>query len=251
MHGAVLTSGVRPDRVTLSPLGVDPTALQRSVAIGRSALRQSLSISETAVLVVMVGNIREWKGQRVLIEALGLLPPAVREAVHVLLVGHASENDRSYEESLRDRIASLGLADRVLLTGPRSDVPTILAAADVAVHASTMAEPFGLVVPEAMAFGLPVIASKFGGPGEVLDASCGLLFDPAEPAELAAHLERLVTDTTLRTSLGEGARRRVERYSVSAMVRIILDVYGRLLGNGEGHGADASTKVPQKSRHAD
>jgi len=230
MHQAVLSFGVRPDRVTLAPLGVDPAALHRSVTTARSALRQSLGISETAVLVVMVGNIREWKGQRVLIEALGLLPSAVREAVHVLLVGHASEEDRAYEESLKDRITSLGLADRVRLTGPRSDVPTILSASDVAVHASTMAEPFGLVVPEAMAFGLPVIASKFGGPGEVLDASCGLLFDPAKPGELAAHLERLVTDTALRTRLGEGARRRVERYSVSAMVQIILGVYGRLIG---------------------
>jgi len=248
MHRAVLSFGVAPNRVTLAPLGVDPAALQRSVAMAPQELRQSLGISEAAVLVVMVGNIREWKGQRVLVEAVGQLSSAARNAVHVLLVGHAGEDDRAYEESLRDRIASLGLADRVYLTGPRSDVPTIFAAADVAVHASIMAEPFGLVVPEAMAFGLPVIASRFGGPGEVLDASCGLLFDPAKPSELAAHLEQLVTDPSIRTRLGEGARRRVERFSVSGMVQTILGVYGRLLGDTAGRGSkpspDATTPRP-------
>jgi glycosyltransferase involved in cell wall biosynthesis len=103
-----------------------------------------------------------------------------------------------------------------------------------------MAEPFGLVVPEAMAFGLPVVASRFGGPGEVLDATCGLLFDPAKPSELAAHLAQLVMDPTHRSRLGEGARRRVERYSVTGMVRVILGVYARFLGAPRSDGASAS-----------
>jgi glycosyltransferase involved in cell wall biosynthesis len=245
MHRAVLGFGVRPERVSLAALGVDPVALHQAVGQDRSSLRRSLGVSEDAVLVVMVGNIREWKGQRVLVEAVGMLPPTCRARAHVLLVGHASDADRAYEASLRARIGDLGLGDQVILTGPRSDVPSILSAADIAVHASTMAEPFGLVVPEAMAFGLPVIASRFGGPGEVLDASSGLHFDPSRPRELADHLARLIADPALRARLGEGARRRVEHYSVRAMVQVILGVYERLLRvrvrNGTGASRDAST----------
>ena len=229
MRRAVLDSGVAPDRVSLAYLGVDPAVLMAAATTPRAAIRRSLDVPDDEVLVVMVGNIRDWKGQHVLVEALSLVPEAVRSRLHVRFIGAATEADRAYVARVEATIERHGLAGQVRLVGPSSDVASVLAAADIAVHASTMAEPFGLVVPEAMALGIPVIASRFGGPGEVVTPGCGRLHDPAAPAELAAALTELGVSPGLRRELGDEARRRVGEFSVDAMVAGVRGVYTRLL----------------------
>jgi glycosyltransferase involved in cell wall biosynthesis len=136
--------------------------------------------------------------------------------------------DKDYVEELERRIRDLDLGATVRLIGPRGDVPTLYAAADVALHASVKVEPFGLVVPEAMVHGTPVIASKFGGPGEVLTEECGRTFDPAAPDELATILTTLARDPALRARLGERARQQVAGFSVDAMVQGVERVYARM-----------------------
>ncbi len=229
MHDAVRAAGVREDRISLAHLGVDAPSLRSSVHTSRSGKRAELGVSESEVAIVMVGNIRSWKGQHVLVEALALLPPDVLATLQVRFVGAESAVDHDYRRSLDARIAAIGAGDRIRFLGGRNDVPELFAASDIAVHASVIPEPFGLVVPEAMVHGLPVIASRFGGPGEVLTPACGRTFDPARPEELAAHLSELVGNATLRRSLGDESRRHVEAFSVRAMVDRIQQTYDKVL----------------------
>jgi glycosyltransferase involved in cell wall biosynthesis len=232
MAEAMREVGVRADRLSWTHLGVDVEALRARVDRPAADVRRDLAVPEGAVLATMVGNLRRWKGQHVVLEAIGHLPAEIRARLHVRFVGAASDADEEYVSVLRARIADLGVGDQVRLAGPRSDVPTILAASDLAVHASTMPEPFGLVVPEAMAQGIPVVASKFGGPGEVLTDACGRVFDPAAPTELASHLERLVSDPSLRARLGSAALARIRQpeFGVREMVVRVVRAYERLLG---------------------
>lgn len=236
MRDAVRGAGVPEERIALAYLGVDAQSLRASVRTPRVVKRAELGIADADVAVVMVANVRSWKGQHVLVDALARLTLEVRAHVQVRFVGAESVVDHAYRRTLDERIAAIGIGDRVRFLGARDDVPEVYAATDIAVHASVIPEPFGLVVPEAMAHGIPVIASRFGGPGEVLTPSCGRTFDPEHPAELAAHLTELVCDATLRRSLGAEARKQVEAFSVTAMVEQIQHVYEKVLGGERAHG---------------
>ncbi len=157
------------------------------------------------VRLLFIGRLVRTKGARDAIRALGLLRD-VPVALDVVGDGF----DRAACEALA---ADLGLADRVRFHGwlPREQVVGFYQAADVFVFPSYR-EPGGNVVFEAMAHGLPLIVSDIGGPGNVVNESCGIRLHPISPdqyaRDLAAAITRLVADPGLRRSLGDGARRR-------------------------------------------
>lgn len=179
--------------------------------------------------MAMIGNIRRWKGQHVPIEALTMLRPELLERVRLLVVGAASSADAEYDAELRKRVREAGLSERVTFLGRRDDVPDIMAAADVVVHSSVEVEAFGLVVVEAMALGRTVVASRFGGPAEILDAASGATFDPSRPSELAALIAELVDDPARRRALGDAARHRANQFSIKATVAATMTVYDQML----------------------
>jgi glycosyltransferase involved in cell wall biosynthesis len=90
----------------------------------------------------------------------------------------------------------------VKFVGQRSDVPELLAAADVHCQPNAGPEPFGIAFVEALYAGLPVVSTRLGGAAEILDASCGVLVPPADPAALAAALGALIDDPGARARLG-------------------------------------------------
>ena len=144
-----------------------------------------------------------------LIEAMASLP-----GVHAVLVGDALfEADRSVPAALRELAGALGMNDRVHMPGFRSDVPALMRASDVIVHASTSAEPFGRVIVEGMLAGTPVIATAAGGALELVDhENTGLLVPPGDASALSAAIGRLLGDRELSGRLeaaaGVAARRR-------------------------------------------
>lgn len=223
--------GVPAERLSWTYLGIDAAGLRAEVRAPAEVTRRQLGIPPEGVLVLMTGNLREWKGQHVLLDALRHLAVDVKRRLHIRFVGAATTADADYVRSLEARIASMEATERVTFLGARDDVPTLLAASDIAVHASVIPEPFGLVVPEAMAQGTAVIASQFGGPGELITTAIGCTFDPSRPAELAAHLDALVRDPARRRQLGDAARRRADEHdlSVEAMVARVESVYRKLL----------------------
>src|SRR3989442_10685285 len=104
--------------------------------------------------------------------------------------------------SWKKSAATWGIEDRVMFLGQRSDVPRILAAADIHCQPNTGAEPFGITFIEALYAGIPVVTTAMGGAQEIVDDSCGILVPPNDPQALAASLRQLIQDSALRSRLG-------------------------------------------------
>lgn len=222
---ALGAEGVTTDLCTLVYPGVDAERLRSRVQRARSEVRQELGIAERTVLVVMVGNIRHWKGQHVVVEALSHIPQATLDKLHVIFVGAVAPVDAEYLATLKSAIQRAGLQHVTTFLGGRRDVPDLLNASDISVHASVVPEPFGLVVPEAMALGKPVIAASTGGPAEVLTPESGIVYDPSRPEDLARHLGELVVDSARRKILGRAALERVNAFGVQENVAGTERVY--------------------------
>jgi len=153
--------------------------------------------------VLLLGAIVGWKRPDLALEALAALPDA-----SLRVVGDAFlSGGRRLLEDLRRRAERPDLAGRVEFAGPTEDTAAELAGASCLLHCAD-AEPFGRVVAEALACGLPVVAPAAGGPVELVDDSCGRLFRPGDAAAAAASLSEVLAD---RPRLARGARARAEQ----------------------------------------
>lgn len=172
--------------------------------------------------VVMVGRLAEGKGHGVLLDAVASMDDF---AGSVCIVG-----DGPLSDSLASEIEERGLSEQVFLTGYRDDVPNILAASDVLVLPS-FREGTPRVITEAMASGLPVVATDIAGiPEQIVDGVNGYLVPTGDAAAVRERLAELVEDSGLRERMGERGLERVETFSVEAMVGQLDGVYRELVG---------------------
>jgi glycosyltransferase involved in cell wall biosynthesis len=143
------------------------------------------------------------------------------------------------QSELEARAGSLGLADRVTLTGGRTDVPDMLAAFDVFVL-SSVSEGLSNVIQEAMAMGLPVVATEVGGAAELVERDAtGLLVPPSNAPAMAEALLRLGRDPVLRERMGQAGRARAEReFTLDAMVHAYEELYVTLASRRGGYQHD-------------
>jgi glycosyltransferase involved in cell wall biosynthesis len=237
----LLPSSLRADLVVCSSsfaasrhrraIAIHPgVSLESYGRVSRRDSRARLGLGEDEPVVGIVGRLQRWKRQHELLRAA----PAVLERypnVRFLVVGGALGGfDADYPAELVSLARSLGIAGQVGFLGHRDDVPAILPALDLFVHASE-AEPFGIVIVEAMATGLPVVASRGGGVAEILaDDETGLLTSGAAP-EIAAGVIRLLDDPALAARIGAAARDRAQqRFSVERFVREVEELALRLAG---------------------
>lgn len=204
---------LRPEAVAVVYNGSAPRAGRRD------ATREALGIAPDQILVLAVGNLRPVKGHAFLVQALAALDG--RAPVAVAIVGSGSE-----EPALRALAHGSGVEDRLHLLGYRSDVPDLLAAADVFVMPS-LSEGMPMAMIEAMLAGKPIVASNVGGIPELIDTTeVGLLVPPRDVEALAHGLARVIHDASLREGLGEAARARaLEHFSASAMAERYLELY--------------------------
>jgi glycosyltransferase involved in cell wall biosynthesis len=138
--------------------------------------------------------------------------------------------EASYEAELRRLTRSLGIQDRVEFRGFREDVWAELAELDILVHCSITPEPFGQVISEGMAAGLPLVAAAAGGPADlVTDGVDGLLTPPGDPERLALALRQLADDSHLRASLSSRARRTSRKFAPDRIAHHLLAIYGTVL----------------------
>lgn len=209
------------NRVSVVPCGVD---LDRFSTEGPVAARNSMR------RIVAVGRMLPYKGFQTIIEAL----PAIADAELVIVGGPAA--DRLDEDAevrrLRALAAGAGVAERVTFTGAvtRDDMPAVLRSADV-VACTPWFEPFGIVPLEAMACGLPVVATAVGGMLDtVVHDVTGLLVTPKRPRELADAVSAVLRDSFLCRSLGLAGRDRAcARYSWDRVAADTLRIYEQLL----------------------
>ena len=171
----------------------------------------------------IVGRIAPVKGHRELLQALVRLRHLDAIRVHVFGTGPLEAQCRRWSEEW-------GVADRVRFHGFTPAVHERIAALDAVVMPS-LHEGLPYVLLEAMALGVPVIASRVGGLREVLEEShCGLLVEPGDPSSLASAIERLLQDAALRAELVDRAATRVRQsFQASEMVREYADLYRRVL----------------------
>ena len=214
------TLGPLPCPAAVVPSPIDPALLDR-VRPPRG---------DRPFTVVMVGRLAPWKGQRVFLEAFSKAFP--RGPERALVVGGALFGETDYERELHALVARLGLADRVEFTGFIDDVAGQLDRADALVHASVIPEPFGLVVVEGMAAGLPVIAADAGGPAEVITNRVdGLLCAPGDVDALATALQGLAVDEDLARRLSASAQTRAIDFKPDRAGRSVTHLYQRAIGS--------------------
>jgi glycosyltransferase involved in cell wall biosynthesis len=188
---AVVPNGFRIERFE-----ADVTSLSQKVRVSTR--------SEDLPLVGLFGRITEWKGQRVLIQALSRLPD-----IKAVIVGEAlfTEEDQQYKRDLVELAEQLGVSDRIQFVGFQADILPFLRAVDLVVHCSISPEPFGRVIVEALLAGKPVIATRSGGPAEIIeDEVTGILVNPGDSAELAQAIEELLRDRNWAARLASAGR---------------------------------------------
>jgi glycosyltransferase involved in cell wall biosynthesis len=218
--------------------GVDPARFAPAPG-ATTRLRPALDVGPAYPLLGVVGQLTPWKGQDDAIRALARLLPRYPDA-HLLIVGEAKFTDPSarydtgrYRRDLEALAADLGVAGRVLFTGERTDIPAIMAALDLLLVPS-WSEPFGIVMIEAMAAGTPVVATRGGGPADVITSGCdGVLVPPRDPDALAAAVATLLADPAALRVMGTRARTRVASgFTVARQARRVERLYDWLLTPG-------------------
>lgn len=222
---------VPASRITVIPNGIP--APDRDALAPPSCIRTELGIPASAPLVTCAARLEEEKDIGSLVAAMAEVAASCPTA-RCVIAGEGSQ-----KQALLDQIARSGLHDRVRLIGYRSDAVAIMNAGDLFVLPS-LAEPFGLVLLEAMALGKPVIATRSGGPLEiVVEGQTGLLVPPADPAALSRAVLGLLRDPKARAEMGRNGRERYrEHYMVERMAEATCAVYCRALN------APAQREVP-------
>ena len=194
-------------------------------------LRAKYGLEEFERVFGIVGRIVGWKGHVAFLKAAVLVLESVPDS-KVLIVGDYSDGDISYQEHITELVEMSGYKDRIVFTGYVDDVTSHYSLMDVCVHTSIAPEPFGLVITEAMSYGVAVVASNRGAPKEIIDnGKDGFIVDPEATEVLAATIIRLLVDEELRHRIGGNGKTRVLKdYQVSeychAMEKVYLDVLG-------------------------
>ena len=209
-------------KVTTVWNGIAPPIMPDAARL--ASVRQEMGAPAGQPLIVTAARLVPEKGISYLLQAVALLRPNWPDARFVI-AGEGEEKDRLIQEARR-----LGIDASVLFTGFRTDVADLIAACDLFVLPSP-AEPFGLVLLEAMALGRPVVATRAGGPLEIVnDGKTGLLVAPADPAALAKGIAQMLTDAAGAASMGQAGRARFEqRFTARRMAQETLAVYAQVL----------------------
>ncbi len=232
-QSAITVGGCRPERIY---------HVLSSVDIGRwncdadgSPVRREFGIAPDVPVFAIVARVVPWKGHELLLNALHEIKDELPD-FKLLIVGGDDlsvlpKGSGSYLEVLKEKAAELGLGNRVIFTGPRSDVQAILAACDLYIMPA-LEEAFGLAFSEAMAMKKPVVALDSGGTREVVeDGKSGLLSPPGDVEQLAESILTLVNNPARCKQMGEYGRKRVEEYfNPPRMANEVERVYRSVLG---------------------
>ncbi len=202
--------------------GVDPERFEPSAT--PETIRTELGIPADHAVVGLVARLEPQKDPHTFLRAAAIVA-AKCPAVSFLVVGGGT-----LERELPGLARELGIADRVIFTGPRRDVPELLAGCDVSVI-SSLKEGMSNSVMESMAAGKPMVATRVGGNAELIqNGETGLLIPPGDPSSLAGAIQRLLDNASLAQAMGRRAKiRMAERFSVDAMVEAIQWLYAHLL----------------------
>lgn len=228
---SVVMKGYRPNKVHTVLNCID--ASQWDPATDGSAIRKEFHIPDDMPVLCVISRLFHWKGHSELLKALSIVKGRV-PGFRLLIVGEDDARGGggrgNYTAELKNLTRELGLTDRVIFTGFRRDIATILAASDMYTMPS-FEEPFGMVYLEAMAMKKPVIALDNGGTREVVEQNVtGLLSTPYDIEALAQNIVTLLENREVREQMGAQGRLHVERhFSPQQMANNVEQVYHNIL----------------------
>lgn len=208
-----------PNKISVIPNGIDFRRLDASLEnFDREEFRKQMKIPPGSLLVGTIGEIKKQKGHEDFLRAASLIA-CERKDAHFVITGADSTITGEHRASLERLIAELNLTTRVHLTGWLDDVAPLLAALDVYVSASHT-ESFGLSIVEAMALGLPIVATATEGAQEIINRDdVGMLVHVGDVEAMASALLRLLEDAHARKRIGTLARTTARtRFSLERMV---------------------------------
>ena len=207
-----------------TPTTIIPTATATPQRIDRDAARIRLGFQPNQRILLYVGRLAREKNLDTLLEACAIALSA-NQNLRLVLVG-----DGPYRDSVTDLARKLGIGDRVQFAGfvPRIEVDIYYAAADLFVFTS-ITETQGLVLQEAMRYGLPSVTVFGGGASEVIVEGENGIVSKNDPIQFASDVIRTVTDSSLLNKLQVGASRSAEEHSITAMADQVLAVYRGVL----------------------
>lgn len=234
----LVSEGYDIDRISVIPNGIDLSPFRQRSRHG--GLHAELGLPYDAPLVAVVGRVSRLKGLEDFLAATAVVARRFPSA-RFLIIGEPSFTasgstisvDASYQNALGGLAASLGLHDRVIFTGFRSDIAQILPELSVSVVPS-LSEGLSNTLLESMAAGVATVATRVGGAPEVVqDSENGLLVPPSDPAALAEAICRLLDGPAFAKGIGEAGRRRIaEHYSTQNLVENTSRFYERVLAPG-------------------
>lgn len=228
---------IEDSRLVTIPRGVDTEVFDPGrVSPAQVRARRDELLYGREFLIVLPGRLTDWKGQTLLVEALGRLNQTEQNRLSVCLIGDA-QGRNEYFQGLQQQIASLNLDEIVRISGHTQDMPTLLAASDLVIAPSKRPEAFGRVAIEAGAMARPVIVADHGGQREtVMSGETGWRFTPNDVDALAMAIRGfLEMPPASRRAMGEAARSRIlVNYTKQALQDATLKVYERLMGKPGG-----------------
>ena len=179
-----------------------------------------------APIIGLIGRISPWKGQDVFLRAVAILHPRYPDAIF-RIIGKPMFNETEWDAGLHRLCSELGLERAVEFVGFRENIPAEIASLTILIHASVRAEPFGQVIIEGMAAGVPVVATNGGGVPEIVDDGVsGLLVPMEDSAAMAAAVGSLLDDPVRALIIAERGRLEVERrFSIDKTAREMEQVF--------------------------
>jgi len=197
-----------PGEVLYYPLPSQITATSELTAEQRNAIRMELGAHSGDTVILQACRMEPWKGPDLVLRALSKLHDLPNWRFW-LAGGAQRKHERSYFNELKRLTVKLGIEDRVVFLGQRTDVPVLMRACDLYCQGNRGPEAFGLSFVEASYCGLPIVTSDFGAASEWIDPSSGILVAPENVDDLAQALRILLTDARRRKGMGACAKNRV------------------------------------------
>ena len=199
------------------------TVIHNGIDIDRFA-RSNARDGDSPVVVGTVGHLAPIKGHDVFVRAAALVS-ASRPGVQFVVIGEDKSPEMGYRKSLESLVAELGVSGNVSMPGWQDDIPSVLSSLTLFVSAAR-SEPFGLSIVEAMAAGLPVVATASEGALEIIeDGVNGKLVPVDHPESLAEAINDLLDDPAERSRLGHNAQLAAQRFSLARMASDTERVY--------------------------
>jgi glycosyltransferase involved in cell wall biosynthesis len=217
LRDEIVTSGYIPEsKFRVIPIGIDEYFWRRDQDASRAVIRQKHGLSSDSFICLTSGRFVNQKGHTYLIEAAGRLKDTCNDVYFIFL------GDGPLQPELEKQIEKLGMIDRFIFPGLLADHRDYVFGSDLYVHPAII-EPYGIVLVEAMAGGLPIIASAVGGiPDVVSDGVNAILCPPTDVVALTEAVQRMYSDDDLRRQYGQRSLEHFEtKYKLSDMIKLI------------------------------